>query len=750
MRLFALILIVGLTVGYACAQSAPPVDPDVALEVSLAGNSQREFHIGETITLQLAFSSKVKDHYEVNMAQHDRSGRMSYERFTLSPSQGAVDPLPSNTGSMGGLTSFRFLVPEPWTIKLNLNEWVRFTQPGEYRLVVDSSRVGVRNPANPFGASPITARSNEIRLKIVAANPAWEKQVLSEAVATLDARAPTERAQVEKYTAARRQAIETLRFLGTAEAVKEMANRLRDQDSGGLDYLCMLGLIASPERAAARAALEDALADPDHPIGANFLYALGMVDAEPGAELRDWRVGQRRAIEKLLAVLPNKRGPALPISLAAAMNAAFNNGDLPQETTDKLLSQLVSMFDQLPIRAQNELLDYRWDKIKSPAMLPILKRYAQSYRDFPEMRVSSAYDSLQLSASALRRWYELDPAGARPAIITEITRPRPRYGAHVLGILPDETLPEVDAALAEHFVANHDLDGGEHLASLIARYATVAILPQVTEKLDARIGKWACSIQNPILAYVLRVSPATARPRIERAITARGKDFTACNHEVFQLISETHYDPALEDIAIRSLDDPDPEVAMTAATMLGQYGSTAAEAALWRRYETWTAKWAGHESELDLMFSDRASDLSDDRSENRTNQVGLGSNLLDAIVTGKSWLSDKSTLQRLAHLTTVRSLQRDLDGYLKIWDGPSFTIVLDRSSATYGFRGQVAQYEVHSMDALKNKLSQFPSGTTFSFSSTPVDSPANIQSVSELREFLNSHGMSVVEDKRAK
>ena len=82
-------------------------------------------------------------------------------------------------------------------------------------------------------------------------------------------------------------------------------------------------------------------------------------------------------------------------------------------------------------------------------MLPILKRHAQSYHGFPEMRESNAYESLEISASALRHWYELDPDGARPAIITEISRPRPRFGARLLGILPHETLPEVDFTPAE-------------------------------------------------------------------------------------------------------------------------------------------------------------------------------------------------------------------------------------------------------------------------------------------------------------
>ena len=71
------------------------------------------------------------------------------------------------------------------------------------------------------------------------------------------------------------------------------------------------------------------------------------------------------------------------------------------------------------------------------------------------------------------------------------------------------------------------------------------------------------------------VNPALARPRIEEAVAARGKDFSACNHGLFQSISEIRYDPVLEEIGIHSFDDQDPQVAMTAATMLGKFGSPA-------------------------------------------------------------------------------------------------------------------------------------------------------------------------------
>ena len=383
------------------------------------------------------------------------------------------------------------------------------------RIVVSSGRVGARDPSSTSGTSPTTVRSNEVELKIVPANPEWQKEVLRSAVAILDAHAPAKPPLTEQYAAQRRQAMETLRFLGSGDAARELAKRMRGEDSGGLDYVCMLGLISSPEREIARTALEQGLTDPDHPIDGNFLYSLRVINSDPNAPNTNWREAQQRVDEELFAALPGKRGKALSISLSTAVNEAWKGNAVPQQTQEKLVSQLISMFDQLPVNEQNSLLSYRWDKIRSPAILPILKRYAQSYHDFPEMRESKAFDSLQLNASALRRWYELDPAGARPAIITEITRPRPRFGAQVLGLLPDETLPEVDFALAEHFAASDDLEGLEHLASLIARYATAAILPQVTEKLDPRIGKWACTIQNPILAYLLRVDSASARPRIE-------------------------------------------------------------------------------------------------------------------------------------------------------------------------------------------------------------------------------------------
>jgi hypothetical protein len=306
-------------------------------------------------------------------------------------------------------------------------------------------------------------------------------------------------------------------------------------------------------------------------------------------------------------------------------------------------------------------------------------------------------------------------------------------------LLPDQTLPEVDFVLAENFRAAQDFDASSHLATLIARYATDAILPQVIEQLEPKIGKWACNIQDPLLAYVLRVNPATARTLIEKAIAARGEGCSACNHGLFQIVSEIHYDPVLEDIAIESLNDSDPEVAQSAATLLGKFGSPAAESALLKRYTSWSEQWSGRETQLDKTFADG---LNDD-----VYQLGLGLNLAQALGTGRAWLSDETALQRLAQQTKVRGVRQQLEGYIKLWKDDLLTIFIDSSS--FGFHARVAQYEFQSIDALKAKLAQFASGSKFALTISTTE-PSATETAAELRNFLITHGMSVANDRGVK
>jgi len=715
--------LVALATTYARAQSQPPRDTNVVLRVSILGG-ERPFRIGETIPIQLAFSTTIGNRYQINMASYDRSGRMEYEHFRVFPSDGSVDPLTGRRGGiMGGITSFDFLASKPWPIQLNLNEWVRFTRPGTYRLEITSDRVERRNREVVGGMSHVEVVANPITLTIVPPTAAWQKATFDSAVAVLDQPAP-EKPDGDRYYHARLQALDTLRFLGSPEAIRELVKRLGSDPAG--DSICVLGLISAPDPAIALEALDVALADPARAIDSRFMSALQSVGQEPA----QWQQSRQQAIERLVAVLPKKRDRALSISLATAANEAWNFAPVSASTTDALVRQLIARFDELPIEHQAMLLDGRWDKIASPALLPIVRRYAEAFDNQLNSNSPSGSAAYRLRTSALRHWYELDPMGAREAILAEITRPYPRYSARTLGFLADKELPDVDAILAKHFIESDDFNRSDRIASLIARYATSAILTPVLTKIDQQLAKSACGVPRAILAYTLRANPALARPRIEKIRATR--DFPACYRDLLTTIADIHYDPILEDLAVRGLDDPDREVRDESAKLLGEFGSPRAESILFERYRRWSAQWTGREAVLNPASADRY------------DVVNEGAALLGALTTGQSWLTNAKKLQSLLPVAKGARLRQMLDADLKTWNKPALTVWVNYGSGSLPLEAGVVQYRVHSMQALEDKLEQFPTRTTFELRLAGPDSPARRASDARLNAFLADHGMIVV------
>lgn len=715
----------------------PPFDPKVIFRVKL-DTSQREFHIGEIIPLRLDFSSRIRNRYQLDTAGYDRSGRMNIETFHVTPSKGTVDPIPPEAFNMigGGLRGFEFLQPKPRSIWLELNEWVRFDEPGEYQLVVTSERVSMRDQHSAYGLSTVTARSDQITIKIVPSDREWQKRTFQQAVTTLGPNPPDEVGVGGEPPIPLEIAWNTLRYLGTPEAAAELARRLRPDTRGNGEFACYMGLVSSPDQAAARDALQKELANPDHPIDETFLHALQLVEADhhpanpySPEEKKKSEEAERKLLERLVGVLPNKRGQALLLSLYTAVETAWGMEPPPQPMLDNLVNELIAKFDQLPLHEQSSLIAYRWEKIRNPALLPVVKRYAQATEESLQRMGGNTWDATDLVAKGIRCWFDLDPVGARPFVIQEIVRPLPRFGVNVLGILPDPTLPDVDAQLADHLAATDDYQASIRLAELIARYGTPAILPRILKELHAHHAKWPCEAENLILAYVLRVDPNAARPLIERALAAQAKK--SCNPNLFEQIARIHYDPVLEQIAIRALDDPNLD--SSAATMLGTFGSAAAEAPLWRRYERWCKRWAGRESKLSVVSDD-------DYNSDLVAERGTGLALVEALAKGRGWLMDRAKLQKLKEMTKVPAIRDEAGRYIPQWDEQPVTLSIGRDWFSAG------HYTFEKIEPFEQKLTEFPSGTEFNIQ--PLDnSAANRQNVDRVRTFLVSHGMSVKETK---
>jgi hypothetical protein len=175
----------------APAQSAavPSNDPQLTLTIR---NNQSSFSIGEIIPLDLAFTSSSPNTYQLDMATYDRSGRLNEDQFVVDPKNGYDDPLQlyfhAYKGFMGGgLRGFKSLSTTPATIHADLNEWVRFNAPGQYRITVVSSRVS-KIGSYEFGNPTVT--SNAVTLTILPTTKEWQDATLKSALQILNSTKP--------------------------------------------------------------------------------------------------------------------------------------------------------------------------------------------------------------------------------------------------------------------------------------------------------------------------------------------------------------------------------------------------------------------------------------------------------------------------------------------------------------------------------------------------------------------------------
>jgi hypothetical protein len=724
--------LVALAAGGSAAQdehSQPSNPADVRLTARIRGG-ETTFHLGEVIPLELSFTSPTEKKYELDMAGYDRSGRLGEETFAIKPESGWHDPLylyfHAYQGFIGGgLRGFEILSSKPTLVLLELNEWVRFETPGQYRVTVTSTRLSKVD--GQFGHG-IAVTSNELSLTIVPATPEWQQETLQHAMATLAEIKPTA-APARGQPNPRREAVKTLRYLGTAAAAREMARRMNDAECGSD---CKFGLIGSPARAAGLDEMRRLLADPEFPVDNQFLSTMSVVGlpADAIGDLTTQRQQLEAAFQRdLVSALGTKRGQALAVSANAIVeDAAMSSQELPPDLKRTVTAQLIANFDQLPMPAQMSLLQNRWKTLDHGAMLPLLEKIAQRYREAPTLNETNIWLFNNASAAALAHWYELDPASARPAIMREIVRPAPRFGAAVLGILPDKELTEVEQTLVDHLRQSQNYDGSANLASLIHRYASQAMEPQVISYLDDQLETLGCGFDVSLLAYLLRVDPVAASSPLEKAMAARRTG--ACDRALLPQLGKLQNDPVLQDVAIRGLDDADPQVVASAAAYLGEFGDAAAETALWSHLTAWCGRWAGHEADLRYIPN---------QNTDGVHQADAGTSMIQALATGKSWLADEPKLRRLVQLSVGTEQHRTAEGWLNMWLARPHVIqfITDEKPAF-----QIVQYYPNSVQAAEEKLLQFPSGTEFQWSVLTPDERAG-KLYQELSSFAAEHGMKI-------
>lgn len=724
-------------------QAAAKNPQGISFVVRFKGGQTR-FRQGEVIRLELAFASSLPGTYHLDSANYDRSGRLEIDTFHLDPQGGASDPLYDyfhfGGGFMGGgLRGNPLLEAKPYVVGAELNEWYRFDRPGRYRLYVTSGRVGRGRPSGEGG--PLTATSNVIEFEVVPAEPEWAKQTLAQATGVLDS---------HDRSADRRAACRTLRFLGTQDAVRELVKRFDGEDTdSGCEFEYDFGLRGTRHRALAVAEMERQLGSPEHAVTTSFIHVLSFLsflqqnvaplppypeqDDEESVKLwrreydRRWGLYKEtvnRYAERLAAAVFAKEKAARAISLDTLLglrSSSPRSKKTPEEAQADAAqtSALVSVFADLPTDTQERLLEYQWPQVAGPEMLPVLRRIYQN----------PAKGNDLLPGAALRRLYELSPDEGRRLIIEEMRRPSTRVRVQVLEMLPDETLPEVDALVVERLGAGAGDFDDDSLLHLAERYATAAVSSQLRTAYESKIGRMACLPQDALLAYFLRVEPAYGAGLVEKALASRKE--TRCYESLLTEAAGLHMSQELERAAVASLDDPDPALAANASGMLGAYGSAEARGALLRRFERWHDDWAGREKELNAQ--NESDPLA---AQSRTEEA-----LLRALTSSPAWLADREMLEKLRLLCVTKNCLREAESALRQF-GTAITVyfnLLDGSVSS----AALAQYNVMPWERLKEKVTQFPKGTTFTWTSDSPGTEAEARAFSELKEHLEKAGMKL-------
>ena len=760
------------------AQEATP--SDLRVELRTANGSSR-FQVGEVIPLEVAYSSTTPNRYlepcelfSTRTFGFPQCRFFSRWTFEVDPADKVVDFEKSPDLKTGGGPMFEVpshdLTQVPSVFSSPLTDRFRFDKPGEYRLRF-STQVGIDDETTQRSAQQNTTQHSvpivrELVFHIVPADPAWEKSVIEEGVpafstaALRDAREP----EFQKQENARR----ALCTLGTPDALRAIA-RLMATDPPQYVRVCHAGTSGNDECYEKRSPIylptcirqsrdtspaidemRKLLVAPEVAVSVNFFNSLVILLGENGVR-RDLPILEAQIVDserdRLFEALPRKEGeaflPSLVTVLSSPPRARNSQAEFSYETTfsPQVISVIAEHLNELPDDIRQRLLIYEWERVRSPLMLPAVRHLAEN-ADGP----------------ALLRWLELDPQNATAFIRQEIVRPAPRFSSYYLR-LPETGLPAQEQKIADNFLAliskYADPYGSEYTltrsATLLHRYASDKVLPKVLPAIDDNLRKWHCTVQFPVLAYLLKVSPKDAAPRVANALAA--VNHGECNTNNFLTsIGFLQPSPVLDRLALQQVELGKSPLARDGAEYLRRYASSKAKPEVWKQL----VRWSKFLRTSGLTARRQAGNITPEEND----RYYLWSDLIEAYVAAQAWVLTPSEEQAVRKLIgqeqsdstachfhcgdqlSVFAHKGQFAIYSRANDASNRVAApLEYLNSPERLRYSVNQYSCANMKALKEKLLQFPAGSEFVFAYDFT--PRDRDEIVEISDFLRQHGYKV-------
>lgn len=624
--------------------SSSPID--ASFTVHTVANRDT-FRIGEEIRLELTFRGTGDPNAYFTTSTYDRSGRMWQETYVPTPSEGAEDPLDRRGGFIGGgLSGWHPLDGTPWVLRVSLNEWIRFTKPGRYRVAITSQRLGLNRNSNVPG--PILSAA-PLDVTITEADEQWQAEECRKTVELVDAGLEVWRAQGRRGVMATprpvvngereplREGLQRLRHLGTDAAVRAIVERfelLHEVYAWDTEA----ALLYSPSRQTAIGLMEARLdSAPSLPTGYIDLLTRMRMQNDPPS--RDWQADQARAsaIEAEYDVRWRRTLGFLPISVDTLigelrrLTTTASGSVVSRAIVNDLTAHPVEArraFGALTTDEQRRALETHWASLRSPWLLQALYDiYFSSQGDF---ETTGAGDL------AVRRLLEAEPVETRRLILDEIATGEHHLNYETLAMLPDRTLPGLDDAL----VARRQRDlpyprTGDHdviLAQwLIGRYGSTTLMPVVRETL--RADHCGSPLGSASLMYLLRTDSSAAAAQLQ-----------SCDRVSFMELGRRYWDATLERAALDALNGAMPS---DAAQALGAYGSAATKTPLIDRFVRWNREWRDRAVELETVAG-----LSGQRS--------IENSLTNALFQNKSFQLTQTDADQIASLCLTGSCRTNV------------------------------------------------------------------------------------------
>ncbi|HYL77295.1 MAG TPA: hypothetical protein VEU96_23985 [Bryobacteraceae bacterium] len=526
-------------------------------------------------------------------------------------------------GLGGGLRTYAVLESKPYKIELDLNDWFRFDLPGHYRLYLKSHRLTRERVTGESGerTAQFAAVSDMIDIEILAEDADWRLAKLNEIRAVLDQAEPEQATPgappvphgplSQKIALVRRE----LRYLGSLGAVQLSFEDAR-KTGNGPDALLLVGARDRPQMLGA---FDRYLADSQVGVGewdirVRALFTLLQKDAPKPLPIFMWQfpndmqkllavveARQERFQEivreeaiGLIAVVSGKDAVARQISAEAIASlvpdAAKAAGLIPPDDDGLSREELIAHFLEFAADRQSALLGEKWDLVRGPEMIPSLRAVIGTAKSntLPNGAMPLQVWGLGggIAESALRRLNELSPEEAARIVRSDVASGKPRFASFAVREFPAQNIPEADDSLSA--LLKTDL---RIALPLVAKFGTVRLASQIRERYAEQ--SWPCAEEESFVSYFVRTVPGEGKNGggqvLQQAMANRER--RGCYRWLLNRVASVVWNRAVQAQASATLDDSDPEAAVSAAQVLAAHGDASVEPLLWKRLERWSERW---------------------------------------------------------------------------------------------------------------------------------------------------------------